>query len=87
MCDGSHVEAGMHSMLPDDQRGSCDTVRGGGDTQEDKKFLAVVMSIRNFTRGIISNLVETEILGGWNYLVGKKERKAIRYFINVQLSH
>lgn len=60
---------------------------GGAGTQEDKKFLAVVMSIRNFTRGIISNLVETEILGGWNYLVGKKERKAIRYFINVQLSH
>lgn len=30
MCDGSHVEAGMHSMLPDDQGGSCDTVQGDG---------------------------------------------------------
>lgn len=39
MCDGSHVEAGAHSMLPDGQGGSRDAV---GGTQEDKKFLAVV---------------------------------------------
>lgn len=50
-----------------------------------QKFLAVVMSIRNLTRGIISNLVATEILGRWNYLLRKKERNAISYFINVQL--
>lgn len=50
-------------------------------------FLAVVMSIRNLTRGIISNLVETEILGRWNDLVKRKERNAIWCFINVQLSY
>lgn len=40
------------------------------------------MSIRNLTRGIISNLMETEILGRWNYLVRKKRKKSF-IFINV----
>lgn len=60
---------------------------GAGVDTGEQKVSRSCMSIRNLTRGIISNLVETEILGRWNDLVRKKERNAIWCFINVQLSH
>lgn len=51
MCDGSHVKAGMHSMLPDGQEWSRDTA--GWAHRRTQKFLTVVMPIGNLTRGIL----------------------------------